>query len=202
MPRTAPRGGPRTRAKIARVAKRLFFERGFDAVTVAEIARQAGVSPVTVFNHFPRKEDLILDRADDAVELLRAAVRDRTPGVDLLDSLRTLVSPHLDEDRPLAGASPSSLLFLRTVADSPTLISRAREIAATLQSALEEELNADPAFVRDARFFAAFFVAGYSTVVVESASLLLGGAPPYDVAEFQRGRIDRLVGALRNGVTD
>jgi AcrR family transcriptional regulator len=71
MPRTGERGGPQTRARIAEVAARLFLDRGFDAVTVAEVAREAGVSSVTVFNHFPRKEDLYLDRAVDAVELLR-----------------------------------------------------------------------------------------------------------------------------------
>ena len=67
MPRTGERGGPQTRARIAEVAARLFLERGFDAVTVADVAREAGVSSVTVFNHFPRKEDLLLDRTVDAV---------------------------------------------------------------------------------------------------------------------------------------
>lgn len=73
MPRTRERGGPQTRARILEVANRLFFERGYEAVTVAEIAREAGVSRVTVFNHFPRKEDLFMDRAAD---LLRSTVRD------------------------------------------------------------------------------------------------------------------------------
>src|SRR3569832_411528 len=86
MPRTGARGGPQTRAKISEVATRLFLERGFDTVTVAEVARAAGVSSVTVFKHFPRKEDLLLDRAPDAVEVLRSAVRDGGP--DVLESLR------------------------------------------------------------------------------------------------------------------
>ena len=96
MPRTGERGGPQTRARIAEVATRLFLDRGFDAVTVAEVAREAGVSSVTVFNHFPRKEDLLLDRAVDAVELLRWAVRDRDPGVDVLASLRDVTLGLLD----------------------------------------------------------------------------------------------------------
>jgi len=77
---TGERGGPQTRARIAEVAARLFADRGFDAVTVAEVGREVGVSSVTVVKHFPREEDLHLDRADDAVDLLRAAVRGRTPG--------------------------------------------------------------------------------------------------------------------------
>ena len=66
MPRTGSRGGPQTRAKIAEVAAGLFLEQGFDAVTVADIAKAAGVSSVTVFKHFPRKEDLFLDRQNEA----------------------------------------------------------------------------------------------------------------------------------------
>ena len=84
MPRTGERGGPRTAARIREVANRLFLERGYDSVTVAEVAREAGVSSVTVFNHFPRKEDLFLDRTADAIELLRTAVRDRVPGTDVV----------------------------------------------------------------------------------------------------------------------
>src|SRR5689334_24521679 len=103
MPRAGERGGPQTRARIADVAARLFLERGFDAVTVAEIARVAGVSSVTVFNHFPRKEDLFLDRAADAVEVLRAAVRDRPAGVDVVDSLRAATLRLVDERHPLSG---------------------------------------------------------------------------------------------------
>ena len=77
MPRTDERGGPQTRKRISDIATALFLERGFDAVTVAEVARAAGVSSVTVFNHFARKEDLLFDREEDAIELLRSAVRGR-----------------------------------------------------------------------------------------------------------------------------
>jgi AcrR family transcriptional regulator len=102
MPRTAARGGPQTRARISDVATQLFLERGFDAVTVAEVAREAGVSSVTVFKHFPRKEDLLLDRADDATDLLRTAVRDRAK-VDVLTSLREAVLGLADDRHALSG---------------------------------------------------------------------------------------------------
>ena len=49
-----------TRDAIAAAALALFLERGFDAVTVADVARAADVSEKTVFNHFPTKEDLRL----------------------------------------------------------------------------------------------------------------------------------------------
>src|SRR4051812_15470340 len=148
MPRTDARGGPQTRARISAVATRMFLERGFDAVTVAEVAQEAGVSSVTVFKHFPRKEDLLLDRSADAVELLRSAVRDR--GGDVLTSLRAATLRLLDDRHALSGVADGSIPFFRTVAASPALVARAREIAAELQGVLADELDRDPAFDGDA----------------------------------------------------
>ena len=200
MPRTGERGGPQTRARISEVATRLFLERGFDTVTVAEVARQAQVSSVTVFNHFPRKEDLLLDRADDAVELLRSAVRDRAPGVDVLASLRDTTLGLVDARHSLSGVKDGSVPFFRTVAASPALIARAREIASDLQRALAEELARDPAFEGDGTLLAAFFLAGYSTVMVETARRLTAGEPPGAVVDDHRARLERLFDALRDGV--
>ncbi|WP_328447690.1 TetR/AcrR family transcriptional regulator [Amycolatopsis sp. NBC_00438] len=194
MPRTSERGGPQTRAKIAAVAAQLFLERGYDTVTVAEIAKVAGVSSVTVFNHFPRKEDLFLDRADDAVELLRAAVRDRAPDVDVLTSLRDTAFRLFDDRHPLSGVNDHSIPFFRTVAGSPALIARAREIAAELQGVLAEELG------DGGTLLAAFFIAGYAAVLTETARRLVAGESPDVVADDHRVRLERLFDALRDGV--
>jgi AcrR family transcriptional regulator len=200
MPRTDARGGPQTRARISEVATRLFLDRGFDVVTVAEVAREAGVSAVTVFKHFPRKEDLYLDRADDARELLVAAVRDRAPGVDVPTSLRDMAVGLLDGGHPLSGVDDRSVPFFRTVAGSPALIARAREIAAGLQEALAQELDRDPAVDGDGALLAAFFVAGYSTVLVETARRRLAGEPTSAVVDDHRARLEQLFTALRHGV--
>ncbi|MGI5132219.1 TetR/AcrR family transcriptional regulator [Pseudonocardia sp. CA-107938] len=200
MPRTGARGGPQTRARILEVATGLFVERGYDAVTVAEIARAAGVSSVTVFNHFPRKEDLFLDRQDDAVELVRAAVRDRGPGVDVLASLQHATERLAEARHPLSGLDERSLPFFRTVAASPALIARAREIAAEIEEALADELDRDPAFDGDAALLAAFLVAGYATVLVATARRRLAGAAPEELLDDHRARVTRLFSALRGGV--
>jgi AcrR family transcriptional regulator len=200
MPRTGERGGPQTRARIREVANRLFLERGYDAVTVAEVAREAGVSSVTVFNHFPRKEDLFLDRTEDAIELLRSAVRDRAPGVDVLGSLRDQSLRLFEARHPLSGVDPRSAPFFRTVAASPGLVARAREIAFELQQTLADELERDPAFVGDGPLLAALFIAGYSSVMVETAGRLLAGEPPHAVVDNHRVRLERLFDALRNGL--
>ena len=201
LPRTSERGGPQTRARIAEVAARLFYERGFDAVTVADVAREAGVSSVTVFNHFPRKEDLFLDRSAEAEELLRAAVRDRAPGTDVLTALRTAAFGLLDDAHPLSGTDERSLPFFRTVAGSPALVARSRQIAADLQQTLAEELDRDPSAAVDGTLVAAFVLAGYTTVLVETARRRLAGEPTATVAADHRARLDRLFDALRSGVT-
>lgn len=200
MPRTSERGGPRTRARILEVANRLFLDCGYEAVTVAEIAREAGVSSVTVFNHFPRKEDLFIDRAADAVELLRSTVRDRPPGVDALTSLREMSLRLVDTRAPLSGVADGAVLFFRTMAESPALLARARGIASELQATLTEELEGDPAFTGDADLLAAFFIAGYATVLVATARRLIAGEPTSTVAKDHRKRIERLFTALRDGV--
>jgi AcrR family transcriptional regulator len=200
MPRTSERGGPQTRAHIREVANRLFLDRGYDAVTVAEVAREAGVSSVTVFNHFPRKEDLFLDRTSDAVDFLRSAVRDRASGVDVIESLRGESVRLFDQRHPLSGVDERSAPFFRTVAESPALVARAREIASELQRTLAEELERDPSFDGDAPLLAALFLAGYSSVMVGTATRLLAGGPYAAVLEDHRIRLDRLFDVLRDGI--
>jgi AcrR family transcriptional regulator len=100
MPRTSglrERKKQQMREQLADVAARLFAEHGYDAVSVADVARVAGVSDQTVFNYFPTKPELVLDRADEFRELYRATVRDRAAGVTPADALRPLV--HGDIDR-------------------------------------------------------------------------------------------------------
>ena len=68
-----------TRQQIAEAARRLFGERGFEQVTVAEIARAADVSTQTVFNYFPTKEDLVYWRLESFEDELLRTIREREP---------------------------------------------------------------------------------------------------------------------------
>ncbi|MBI5737393.1 MAG: TetR family transcriptional regulator, partial [Mycolicibacterium neoaurum] len=198
MPRTSERGGPITRRKISDVATVLFLDRGFDAVTVADVARQAGVSSVTVFKHFPRKEDLLFDREEDAVDILRAAVRDRDPGVDALTSLREAAFRLVDDRHALSALKQGSIPFFRTVAGSSALIARAREIGAELQQALADELDADERFGGDPALFAALVIAGYTAVMTETARRVIDEGAPEPVIDDHRARLGRLFDALKN----
>src|SRR5436853_609935 len=69
----------KTRESIANAAARLFTERGFEVVTVAEVARAAEVSEQTVFNYFPTKEDLVFDRDAEVEESLVRLVCELEP---------------------------------------------------------------------------------------------------------------------------
>src|SRR4051794_19113335 len=90
----APTEGLRERKKraaresIAATARRLFAERGFDAVTVAEVAAAADVSEKTVFNHFATKEDLAFAGREEGIAQFVAAIAERPPGTSVLDVFR------------------------------------------------------------------------------------------------------------------
>src|SRR5262245_3502862 len=119
-----------TRQTISDVATMLIAERGFDNVTVAEIAAAANVSKMTVFNYFPRKEDLVFDRQDEMIEFLERAVRERRPGESIAAALRRLVLDLLMQRHPLSGLRDGAHWFWDVVAASPTLVSRSREMLA------------------------------------------------------------------------
>src|SRR6218665_3030189 len=72
-----------TRKNISDVATLMFLERGFDEVSIREIADAADVSPTTVFAHFPQKEALVFDEDDEQRDRLVAVVRDRADGITI-----------------------------------------------------------------------------------------------------------------------
>src|SRR5258708_27216238 len=95
-----------TRQLIAEAALRLFNERGFDAVTVAQVARAADVSDATVFNYFPTKESLFFRQMQSFEESLVQAVCDRRNGESVLQAFRAFIEQGTEslaaEDRAVA----------------------------------------------------------------------------------------------------
>ncbi|MBB5754984.1 TetR/AcrR family transcriptional regulator [Prosthecomicrobium pneumaticum] len=129
-----------TRRAISDVATRLFLERGFDAVTIDEIAAAADVGRMTVFNHFPRKEDLLFDRDEEGRALIRDALRGRAPGVAPVEALRRFAHRLVAENHPAVAFSARSAAFIATVAASETLKARARAIRDELAGLVAVEL--------------------------------------------------------------
>ena len=129
------------RRAISGAAMELFAANGFDEVTIAAIAGAAGVSKMTVTNHFPRKEDLVFDRAEAAVHDLAGAVAGREAGESLLAALRR---DHAE--RAAAGdvtLGPPTAAFARLVRDSPVLTGRLRELAERRERALGDAIAAE-----------------------------------------------------------
>ncbi|GAA3091137.1 hypothetical protein GCM10020254_40120 [Streptomyces goshikiensis] len=106
-----------TRDRLAHVATLLFIERGFEQVTIAEIAEAAHVSKMTVSNYFPLKEDLVFDAGQRVLDSLARTVRERTPGESALHALRRAYLATLGEQHPLNGRCTPG--FARLVHDSP-----------------------------------------------------------------------------------
>ncbi|MET8159195.1 TetR/AcrR family transcriptional regulator [Sphaerisporangium sp. NPDC005289] len=137
-----------TRQLISDVASGLFLMRGFDNVTVAEVAEAANVSAKTVFNYFPRKEDLFLDRVPEVVELVTRAVRDRPEGRPPLAALRRLIFELLRSGHALSGIREGQQAFWQVILDSPALRARVREaledLEALIAALLAEATGAGP----------------------------------------------------------
>ena len=136
------------RQTISNVATRLFLERGFDAVTIDEIAKAADVGRMTVFNHFPRKEDMFFDREEEARALIRDALKAREPRVGPIETLRQLAHRLVEEESPLVRFTAGSRGFVETIEGSESLKARARairdELAEVAAVALAESVGREP----------------------------------------------------------
>jgi AcrR family transcriptional regulator len=119
----------RTRQQITETAWRLFAERGFDQVPVAEIAREAEVSEATVFNYFPTKEDLVFHRMEAFEHELLEAISNRDAGESIVHAFgRFVLTPRgfLASDDPEADERMRSAA--RVITGSAALLAREREI--------------------------------------------------------------------------
>ncbi|MET9240726.1 TetR/AcrR family transcriptional regulator [Nonomuraea sp. NPDC003709] len=136
-----------TRQRIADVAMGLFMAKGFDNVTVAEVARTADVSVNTVFNYFGTKEDLFADRQDVAIDLAPQVLREREPGESVVGAFRRDFFDALDTRHWRYGFSQGSDVFARIVGEAPSLVAKLREMHEkredALTRALADELEAD-----------------------------------------------------------
>jgi AcrR family transcriptional regulator len=133
----------RTRQQISDVATVLFAMRGFDHVTVAQVADVVGVSEKTVYNYFPTKESLVFDRTDETLERMVIALRERSPG----ESATRAVLRALDEDMRELEELPEELyvllpLFAEMVATTPALRAAWLELHGRLVEVATDELAA------------------------------------------------------------
>jgi len=193
-----------TRELIADAARRLFADRGFDAVTVAQIARAANVSEVTVFNYFSTKEDLFYGGMQFFEEKLLDTVRERAPGESVLEAFRR---PVLDGFKRLAADERARMITTagKLISASPALEAHEREIVARytrqLAEQLAEEAGAKPGDVETMGVASALMGVQRALVSYVRSSILAGRRGEKLVADA-RSQAVRGFGRLEKGLAD
>jgi AcrR family transcriptional regulator len=129
------------RRQISDVATRLFLERGFDEVTIAEVADAAGVAKMTVTNYFARKEDLVFDQHVELISFAAVAIAERESGESALAALRRAYFAALAGRDAAVGLASTG--FVTMVTGSPALLARLREIDEQREAAIADTLAAE-----------------------------------------------------------
>ena len=193
-----------TRQTIADAARRLFWERGFDAVTVADVAAAADVSQATVFNYFRTKEDLFYSGLEAFESQLLDAVRARAPGESALTAFRRLI---VEGTRRLADAQAAEVTVraAEIIRASPALQARELELHARYAEALAEVLAAEtgaPPTDVEASVAAAALVAAHHAVVARIRAEAAAGRRGRRLASAAKAEAIRAFGRLEAGLGD
>ncbi|MFD5629660.1 TetR family transcriptional regulator [Streptomyces sp. NPDC127072] len=128
---------------VSDIAIGLFLEKGFDSVSVAEVAAAAEISKPTLFRYFPAKEDLVLYRfADHETEAARV-VAGRPQAQSVTDALLEHFLDGLHRNDPVTGLNdhPNVLAFHRLLYGTPSLAARAYAYVERSEAALAEALG-------------------------------------------------------------
>ncbi|MGW0511208.1 TetR family transcriptional regulator [Streptomyces olivaceoviridis] len=182
---------------VSDIAVRLFLERGFDAVSVAEVAAAAGISKPTLFRYFPAKEDLVLHRiADHETEAARVVAGEADP----VDALRRHFLAGLERRDPVTGLNdhPGVLAFHRLLYGTPSLVARAYAHQERSEAALAEALGGDLA----ARLAAAQIIAVQRVLALENWRRIAAGEPVAEVAPDAVAAAERAFRRLAQGLPE
>jgi AcrR family transcriptional regulator len=129
-----------THVRLFVTAVALFAERGFENVSVAEIADASGVSKVTLFNYFPTKEDLVLAPMEEHRDDMARAVRERATGESAVEAIRRDFIARIESDDPSTGVSDvPAVMQTRTI----IMASRSLQERVVMFTMRAEELLAD-----------------------------------------------------------
>ncbi len=188
-----------TRRHIAETARALFGERGFEDVTVAEIASAADVSAQTVFNYFPTKEDLVYWRLGAFEGELLASVRERAAGEPALAAFKRFL---LDQRGLLGQSDPESydqlVALTRTIAGSPSLQAREQQILEGYTAALAQELGGDI----QASVAAAAMIGVHRALIAYTRGQVLAGTPQKRLQTDVKAEAERAFMLLEQGLAN
>ncbi|HKH18622.1 MAG TPA: TetR family transcriptional regulator [Solirubrobacteraceae bacterium] len=194
-----------TRDLIAKTARDLFSKRGFEAVTVAEIARAADVSEKTVFNYFPTKEELFYSRLEAFEEELLAAIREREPGESVLAAFgRFVLDPRgVFAMQSATDATERLRTINRVITESPALLARERQVFAqyteSLAALLAEETGVDPDDV-EPHVVASALLGIHRSLIEYVRRRVAAGAGVPELGPELRRQGERALGLLERGL--
>jgi AcrR family transcriptional regulator len=166
-----------TRERIASTARHLFEKRGYDAVTVAQVAVTAGLSEATVFNYFPTKDELFFGAGLEQFQArMLDAIRDRPAGESAVAAFIRFTLENIRH-----GADPNAaeliLAAARILASSPSLQARERELIAATTDALAEGLEPESRSRFEAWVVANALMGVQRAIVAEVRAEVLAGRP-------------------------
>jgi AcrR family transcriptional regulator len=172
-----------TRQAISDIATHMFAEHGFDEVTISQVADAAGVAKMTVTNYFPRKEDLVFDRAEAVVRHLAEVVATRAPGQSMLAAVRRDYAGAVARaDVTLGLSSPA---FAQMINNSPVLTSRGREMLFERERALGDTIAAETGTDGpQERLAAALLASVHRVLYAEAAERSLAGQPRAEICAW------------------
>jgi AcrR family transcriptional regulator len=178
------------RQVISGVAMTMFEAQGFDAVTISQVADAAGVSKMTVTNYFPRKEDLVFDRAEVIIASLADAVAARASGESLLTAIRRDYAERISVGDVTLGVPTET--FARMVRGSHVLTSRGREIEQLREQALGDAIAAETG-VDDVkqRIVAAQLASVHRVLFDDGTRRVLAGQPHEEICQVLAAAADQ-----------
>ncbi|WP_055715172.1 TetR/AcrR family transcriptional regulator [Streptomyces torulosus] len=179
---------------VSEIAIALFLEKGFDAVSVAEIAAAAEISKPTLFRYFPAKEDLVLHLiADHETESARV-VAGRAEGESVVGALRAHFLAGLARRDPVTGLNdhPRVLAFHRLLYGTPSLVARMYGHLERSEEALAEALGGG----LDARVAAGQLVAVRRVLAMENWRRIERGEPVEEIERDAVAAAERVFGRL------
>ncbi|MFG2041635.1 TetR/AcrR family transcriptional regulator [Dactylosporangium sp. NPDC048998] len=191
----------RTRRLIAETAARLFADRGYERVTVSEIAREAEVAEQTLYNYFPTKEQLVTDREQQIQDRLSDLIRSRPAGTSPAAAIRDFVLQTVSEIR---GVPPEiargTLGYLAAI--SPAVNRLALELtdrqATALAAAISDTIPIAPEIAR----LQGIALAGvFQIIISESGRRTREGQTPAEIADALRPEIENILTELDRWLT-
>jgi AcrR family transcriptional regulator len=165
-----------TRQRISDIATGMFAEHGFDKVTISQVAEAARVAKMTVTNYFPRKEDLVFDRADAVERHLAEVITHRAPGESWLAAVRRdYAEAAARADVTLGLSTPR---FAAMINASPVLTARGLEMLTNREIALGDAMAAETGMdTPQLRLIAAHLAAVHRVLYTEASRRSLAGEP-------------------------